>query len=224
MATRPVFITKETTPFYSVYNADFEWAKGLALCQKRKNIDAIHRCFEKDHPDKTVLEISGKSVIDTGVSASAFNLKKYVPSLGASVPVENIYQSSKVFSSGGPYTDLLTTAPVDAKRDERLKTSGKLIAYRYEDTNYSIIPQTAFYDFIYISALLENARLAGKLTDYDGFTDIAFNPAKGINCQARAAAIYVSLQKLGLADQMSDYATFLKLISNPDMLTQMTTL
>ncbi len=120
MATGPVFCIEETAPYYSAFDVEFVWAKGLALCQRRKNIDAIHRGYENDHPNRTILEISGKSSVETGVSASAFNLRKYVPSIGAAVPVENIYQSSKVFSSGGPYTDLLTAAPIDAKRDERL--------------------------------------------------------------------------------------------------------
>lgn len=31
--------------------------------------------------------------------------------------------------------------------------------------------------------------------EYDTFTDIEFNPAKSINCQAMAAAVYVSLRK-----------------------------
>lgn len=213
MATRPVFCIKGTAPYYSISDVEFVWTKGLALCQKRKNIDAIHRCFEKDHPNRTILEISCKSAIEAGVSASAFNLKKYVPSMGAAVPVENIYQSSKVFSLGGPYTDLLITAPIEAKRDERLKTSGKLIAYRFEDQEFGLLPQTAFYDFIYIKALMENARIGSELANYDGFTDIAYNPAKGVNCQARSAAVYVSLKRLGLQDQVKDYESFLKLIS-----------
>ena len=33
---------------------------------------------------------------------------------------------------------------------------------------------------------------------YDAFTDIEFNPKKSINCQAQAAAVYVSLEKQGL--------------------------
>ena len=34
--------------------------------------------------------------------------------------------------------------------------------------------------------------------EYDAFTDIEFNPNRSINCQAEAAAIYVSLQQQGL--------------------------
>ena len=38
---------------------------------------------------------------------------------------------------------------------------------------------------------------ARKLLEYDVFTDIEFNHKKSINCQARAAAIFVSLLKKG---------------------------
>ncbi len=36
---------------------------------------------------------------------------------------------------------------------------------------------------------------------YDAFTDIEFNPQKSINCQAEAAAVYVSLRKQGLLEE-----------------------
>jgi len=39
------------------------------------------------------------------------------------------------------------------------------------------------------------------LYKYDAFTDIAFNPAKSINCQARSCALFVSLMKHGLLQE-----------------------
>lgn len=208
MANRPVFLVREAAPYYSVFNADFVWSKGLALSQKRKNIDAIHKRFEMEFPKKRVLEISSKSTMELGVSAGAFNLKKAVKSINAEVPVENIYQSSKVFTHGGPYTDLLNSAPMDAKRDERLKTSGKLVSYSFEGTEYPLVPFNAFYDYIYIKALIENPLIGDGLMDYSGFTDIAFTPAKGLNCQARSAAIYVSLRRLGQLESVNDFGSF----------------
>lgn len=74
------------------------------------------------------------------------------------------------------------------------------------------MPRTAFYDWLYINALIENPQLAEKLNGYDGFTDIAFNPDKGINCQARSAALYVSLAKLGVLEQCKDFESFLELL------------
>jgi hypothetical protein len=36
--------------------------------------------------------------------------------------------------------------------------------------------------------------------EYDGFSDIEFNPEKSINCQAASAALYKSLTERGLID------------------------
>ena len=49
--------------------------------------------------------------------------------------------------------------------------------------------------------------------EYDAFTDIAFNPQKSINCQAEAAAIYVSLKKQGLLEEaLKDKENFRKIV------------
>ncbi len=214
MAVRPVFVVSEKSPFYSIFYANFEWAGGFATSQKQKNVASIHRCFTGKFPRKKALEISGKSTEEWGVGASAFFLKKYVPSLGKSVPVENVYQGGKVFSGGGPYKDLLEGKPMDAKRDERLSNSGRLIAFQFEGENFPITPVTVFYDFIYINALMENPDIAEKLEEYDGFTDIAFNPDNSLNCQARAAAIYVSLARQGLTDKAKDFNEFMALFTD----------
>ena len=47
---------------------------------------------------------------------------------------------------------------------------------------------------------LENVFQAAK--QYEWFTDIEFNPQKSINCQARAVAIYVALQKTALFNSL----------------------
>ena len=211
MAVRPVFAASDKAPYYSVFNAEFEWAGGFAAGQKQKNIAAMHRCFAEEFPGKTALEISSKSTEECGTAASAFFLKKYVPSLDKSVPVENVFQSGKVFLNGGPYKDLLEVRPIDAKRDERLVTSGRLTAFEFEGREFPLTPKTVFYDFIYINALMENPDIAKQLEKYDGFTDISFNPEKSLNCQARSAAIYVSLVKNGLIDKAKDFDEFIGL-------------
>ena len=72
-----------------------------------------------------------------------------------SVTVENIYQASKCFETGGPYTDLLNKTPKEAKKDTRLKTSGRIIKYVYEGKDYPAEPFDLFYDHIYFEALRE---------------------------------------------------------------------
>lgn len=209
MAVRPVYVAKEKAPFYEVVNVEFEWNGGFAKSQKQKNIRAIHESFQRRMPGKKVLEISSKSMQEGGESLSAFYLPKYVPVLGKSVPVECVFQSGKIFQNGGPYTDLLTVTPREAKRDERLKNSGKLVDFTFEGKKYPLFPRTIFYDFIYINALFENPELAKIALEYDAFTDVEFNPQKSINCQAKAAATFVALSRIGLIDKVKDFDTFL---------------
>lgn len=132
-----------------------------------------------------------------GVRMSAFNLPFFHKELGQERNIENVFQSSKVFKSGGPYRDLLNVHPKDAKRDQRLIESGELVAFNLYGEDWPLEPKTLFYDWIYISALKDNMGFARKLLEYDVFTDIEFNHKKSINCQARAAAIFVSLLKKG---------------------------
>lgn len=211
MAMRPVFLVSERNPFYTRWNATFEYNSGFAPSQKRKNIQAIHDAFSFSFPGKKVLEISSKSMQEGGEALSAFFLKKFVPSLGESIPVENVYQAGKVFEGGGPFTDLLQATPRAAKKDERLRNSGRIVKFCFDGTDFPTDPTTIFYNFIYINALLENEELAKTALRYDAFTDIEFNPEKSLNCQAQAAAIFVSLSRQGLIEKVKDFEEFSKL-------------
>ncbi|MGM9592880.1 MAG: DUF6977 family protein [Candidatus Onthomonas sp.] len=214
MAARPVFVPIQKAPFVHVYMPEFTWNGGFAVSQKQKNIIALHESFHKRFPDRKLLEISSKSLQDLGVHLSAFHLSKEVPSLGKSVPVECVFQGGKVFSSGGPYTDLYTASPRDAKRDPRLKSSGALRNFCFEGETMPLIPRTIFYNWLYVNALLENPQYTQQLLQFDGFTDIEFNPDKSVNCQAEAAALYVSLSRLGLLEHCRSFASFVLLFSN----------
>lgn len=210
MAKRPVFVPQEKTPFARAIETEFSWNGGFAPSQKQKNIRALHGAFQAAHPDARILEISSKSMQENGTALSAFALPKYVPALGKSVPVENVFQSGKVFAHGGPYPDLLTVSPRDAKQDERLRTGEQLTGFVFDRKNYSTEPKTAFYDYLYITALLENPALSETVLSYDTFTDIEFNPQKSLNCQAAAAAKFVSLHRLGLLKEPFSFEDFLR--------------
>lgn len=197
MATRPVFIASAQAPYFEEALVEFEWSGGFALAQKRKCIRALHASFAEARPEAAVLEVSSKSEQPEGVAASAFNLPKLVPSLGLSVPLECVFQGGKVFEGGGPYTDLYLASPREAKRDPRLRGSGGLVSFSFEGREFPLEPRTAFYDWLYIEALGENSELAERLLAYDAFTDIEFNPAKSLNCQARAAARFAGLSRAG---------------------------
>ena len=183
MAERPAFFIRQGKVVSEVYS--FEWFSGFAVSQKQKSIASLHNAIIKADKSAKPLEISTKSKETIGIKLSAFNLKlnNYTP--------ENVFQSAKVFERGGPYLDLLDVLPKEAKRDERLRNSGSLRAFRYQNEDFPLIPKTVFYDFIYIAAV-KNSLAADEIKEissYNYFTDIEFNPGKSINTQARAAAL-----------------------------------
>lgn len=208
MTKRPVFMAHDKWPYYRTAYVDFDWNPGFAVSQKRKNITAMHIAFRASYPESNVLEISSKSMQEHGEDLSAFFLKKFVPQLNEARPVECVFQAGKVFENGGPYEDILLKAPREAKRDDRLKTSGKLVCFKFDGTEYPLEPKTLFYDHLYINALLENPELITAVMKYDAFTDVEFNPTKSINCQAKAAAVFVSLSRLGLLSKVKDLDSF----------------
>jgi len=176
MANRPVYVPLNQPPFYREVTVEFVYNAGFAVCQKRKNIEAIHNVFLQQFPHSEILEISSKSLQPLGVSLSAFSLMKQIPSLGHAVPVESAYHGAKKFAQGGPYTDLYHVLPREAKRDARLNTSGPMCAFRFEGVDYPLEPKHAFYNWLYIQALRENRALAEQVLAYDAFTDIEFSP------------------------------------------------
>ena len=211
MARRPVYMVSDAAPYFVCETVEFTYNGGFAVSQKQKNIAAIHASFSRAYPAARILEISTKSLQPLGVELSAFRLLKEVPSLGYKIPVENVFQGGKVFMEGGPFLELYGTSPREAKGDPRLRESGRLTAFYFEGELYPIEPKTSFYDWIYANALLENRSLAEMLAQYDAFSDVEFNPQKSINCQAKAAALFVSLYRLEKLDAIQSYSTFANL-------------
>ncbi len=210
MAKRNVFVAAKGSVGVIPVSTEFKWHPGFALVQNRRCIASLHGAFLEKFPSDKILEISRKSPDELGVKLSAFNLKKYVPSICRSLPVEVIYHAGKVYGEQGPYLDLYNAEPRDAKRDPRLLSSGKITGFWFDGKIYPATPTTAFYNFIYINALLENSALAEGLLEYDGFTDILFSPQKGRCCQAEAAALYVSLARHGLLSHCRNFDDFLR--------------
>lgn len=200
MAKRSVYrISDDDKKYIEEIEVDFTWYSGFALSQKQKSILDLHRKYNEIHKADKVLEISSKSQIELGVKLSAFNLM-ITSKDNKTFSVESAFQSSKKFQSGGPYLDILDMSSREAKKDNRLKTSGELIAFEFYGRQWPLEPKTMFYDWLYIRAVYKNKDLAKEILEYDAFTDIEFNPNKSINCQAKAAALYVSLSKRNLLD------------------------
>ncbi|MCR5767299.1 MAG: hypothetical protein K6G45_02270 [Lachnospiraceae bacterium] len=210
MAKRPVFVAKDSYPFYEIKEIDFTFHSGFAVSQKQRSISELHDSYNKLFSEK-VLEISSKSPDELGVALSAFNLMMNVD--GEERPVESIFQGSKCFEAGGPYVDLYNVSPWEAKKDERIRNSGELTGFELLDEHFGNEPKDYFYNWIYIKAVYQHGDYLEELRSYGAFTDIEFNPKKSINCQAKAIAIAVGLDKAGLLDDcMNDKNMFLEIV------------
>jgi hypothetical protein len=146
------------------------------------------------------LEISTKSEEKVGQRLSAFSLKVHNKDAGE-IPLECAFQGSKIFEWGGPYKDLYCADARTAKRDPRLQESGKLVGFEFEGFSFPLTPKTAFYDWLYITAIFPHSEWLSRLNRYAGFTDIEFNPKHSINCQARSCALFLTLMSRGLLEQ-----------------------
>lgn len=222
MAKRPIFVPLHDGKRYVLERyVDFHWHAGFAKSQKQKSIRALHEMARREYNVQHPLEVSSKSEDPLGVKLSSFNLT-FTTKLGRRLTVEAAFQGSKVFERGGPFVDIFEKSPIEAKRDERLRSSGELTQFSFFGSDWALEPKTAFYDWLYINALLKNPELVNELTDRDGFTDIEFNPERSINCQARSAALFCALyhtEKLVFA--LESRENFLSLykgrISDPHM-------
>jgi hypothetical protein len=214
MAKRPIFIPDlNSSKLVREELIDFQWYPGFAKVQVQKSIASLHESAAKKGISP-VLEISSKSTDKLGISLSAFNLIFEVQG-NQRMSVECAYQGSKVFDKGGPYTELYSASSKEAKTDERLKTSGKFIAYSFFNEEFPTQPMTAFYDWLYLTALWQNRDLAEKLLEFKGFSDIVFNPQNSINCQAHSAALFISLYKKGeIENVLKDRDYYFDIITN----------
>lgn len=219
MAKRPIFVPLPSTSndrYVDEIEIEFEWVPGLAKTQKQKCIRNLHEAARK-RGYSPVLEISSKSESRLGIALSAFNLKLKAKN-GKELSVECAFQGSKVFERGGPFKDLYDVDSRTAKTDPRLRESGKLVEFRFEDWVFPLKPETAFYDWLYLTALWQNIgqnkeRFIEELLKYRAFSDIEFNPNKSLNCQARSAALFVALYHRGEIEKaVSNQKDYLNLI------------
>lgn len=205
MAARPVFISTDNVhSFVREEEIEFKWSPGMSKSQKQKSIQSLHEAVleKKDVLGvKKILEVSSKSDELLGIALSAFNLS-YSSINTKEISVECIFQASKVFENGGPYTELLDATSKEAKKYEKLQTSGKLLYFMRKDEKWELEPKTLFYDWIYLNILRSNNLLAEQVIEYNAFTDIEFNPKKSINCQAASVALFVSLSRAMLLDNV----------------------
>lgn len=200
MTNRYVYVPRLDVVGVKKVNVCFEWFSGFALSQKRKSIKSLHDNAMNFFGIEKILEVSNKSEENLGIALSAFNLSLKTKS-GKTLFLESLFQGSKVFEKGGPFIDLYGKSALEAKKDERLKSSGLLIGFDFNGQKFDIKPRTLFYDWLYINLLKNDENLLKNVMDYDGFTDIEFNPKKSLNCQAYSVALAVSLMRNNLFKQ-----------------------
>lgn len=198
MAKKKYFIVNMDKGIVEEKLIDYRFNPGFALVNKQKNILAVHEAINMKEGDKKILDVSSRSPVEIGVKLSAFNLS-IITKKEKKISVESIFQSSKVFENGNQYIDLLYKTSLEAKKDNRLKNSGKIIGFSYNNINFNNEPQTLFYDWIYINSLwfnIKNYNLDIKeILKYSIFTDIEFYHEKSINCQARSVALFILMYK-----------------------------
>ncbi len=212
MATRPVFLPSYEGPnLVDERHFDFPWSSGFAEVQKKKNVRALHEAAHSSGIGE-VLEISSKSDVELGRRLSAFSLKVELD--GEMLPLESVYQGAKVFRENGPFPEIMTLSPREAKQFIRENGKGDLVKFRIRSKDYSIHPKNAFYDWLYIRSLVSHSAWIEKNVTYSAFTDIEFNPLKQVNCQARAFSEYLSLHHRNiLHDAAENFDYFSSLLS-----------
>jgi hypothetical protein len=216
VAERPIFIpAPDDDMLVREMFLPIKWHSGFAVVQKEKNIEELHQAA-KARGFWPLLEISTKSKSERGRHMSAFHMTVPTKEHGP-IKLELAFQGSKVFEHGGPFTDLYCKGNKEigeAKRDPRLRESGALKGFRFEGRDYPLEPKTTFYDWLYCSFLMGYRDWAVKLYQYAAFTDVEFNPQRSINCQARSAALFLSLMKRGQLDEaMESPGNFIQVLT-----------
>lgn len=213
MAERPIFLPTATgKSLVTEVPIEFKWHAGMSRSQKIKNVHELHNNSKKKGV-RCILEVSTASEDDLGLRLSAINL-----TIGFGITeyvFESAYQGSKVFSRGGPYEDIYNLDGRSAKRDDRIKSSGRIVGFKFRGEEYPNNPPTAFYDWLYMNAVYSKQEILNRISFYDGFTDISFNPEKSLNCQARSCALISSLSRRDkLDDAVESFGEFLKIIES----------
>ena len=222
MARRPVFLpVLDGHSLVQERMFEFKWAAGFAEVQKKKNIKALHEAARRSGIQR-ILEISTKSSEMIGRRLSAFSLR--ITLQGKEYPLESVYQGSKVFEGGGPFSEIFDLSPREAKKFIRTCDRGEIVSFQLEGLSYPLLPKNAFYDWLYIRSLMDHTDWIMEHVQYDAFTDIEFNPGRQVNCQARAFAEYLSLLHRGhLQEAVADFECFVKTLQSQHKRTTMAT-
>lgn len=214
MATRPVFVP-DTDPdnpqLVHTHEVDFQWMPGRTPQQVKVNVAKLHAAagHRKLAP---LLHVSPDSDDPLGVRVSASNLavenaNSFLIPLGAA------FEGSKVFTGGGPFTDLFRKREDEIAADQRLTDSGTHIGFRFMDLEWGMKAETMFYDWLVLHAIHRHPKLASGIRRFKGFTDIDCQSGVQAACHARSCALYVAMtEKNRLQEGFEDQNMFLNIL------------
>ena len=208
MATRTICFPISGYPYCKEQPVTFTWING----SKRQNIRAVHDAVHTTDPDVSILEVSSASAQPEGEAVSSLRLLLRLDSVAQDVPISTVFEATKVFEHGGPFADLLTCEPPKVHKDTRLRTSGELLRYSLEGSEYPIEPYPdSFFEWLYCRALKQFSEKAAQLSRYNAFSDIAAaaDSKKYYGDSSRAAAIYVGLATAGKLPCIDSYESFI---------------
>lgn len=218
MAFGAVFVPTLEEPYYDFVLVEYKASRSLGEAKTRKDGQALHDAYRNQYnANAHILEISRMAEGPGCLLSTKYARMEYLfrtpYKRKRNVYIETVYHGSKCFESGGPFEDLISSfkTPYSARTDYRLKTSGKLKNFHYDEITYPSYPaESAFFDWLYLRALQGNSdicNMASQLFEYDAFTDMDFNPVtqKCIVCPARVAAMYVGMTKAGVLTDPVDF-------------------
>ena len=203
MATRPVFvhdIEPDHGQLVHEHQVDFQWVSASSAGQKKENIAKLHAAARHRNLFP-LLEVTQESDHPLGAHVSPSNLavedeRSYL------VPLNAPYHGSKMFTGGGPFTDLYLKDEQEIVGDLRLVESGILGGYRFAGLEWGIKSGTMFYDWLALQAIHRNPKLRRGIRRFKGFTDIACRFGDDAVCHARSCALYVALVEKELIDKV----------------------
>ena len=220
MAFGAVFVPTLQEPYYDFILVEYTPSGNLGRLKTIHDSEILHNEYRLQHDTNArVLEISRMTETPGVLFSVKCSRLKYLFTKPykkeRSLYIETVYHGSKCFEHGGPYEDIITSlkTPHSARTDHRLKMSGRLKGFHYNEKTYPAYPaESAFFDWLYLSALQGKSNICDKaslLFEYDAFTDMDFNPAtqKCIVCPARVAAMYVGMTKAGVLTDPVEFQT-----------------
>ncbi|WP_440097305.1 DarT1-associated NADAR antitoxin family protein [Pseudomonas fragariae (ex Marin et al. 2024)] len=151
MAERPAFISVTDSEYLvKTTFVTFDWFPGFSVAQKQRSITSLHQNISKTLNIENILEISSKSLTDVGVKASAFNLMIETRNIIESSVSNAHFRQVKFLNIAAHLLIFLDKTSREAKKDERLKSSGRLSEFRFYQKIWPLLNRKLYFMIGYI--------------------------------------------------------------------------